>query len=574
MSDVVSNMPAGTPTQQDLVDWLVPLYGDGPAHECVEAAQDAARRHGLPRRVSLAVDASLNLMITYPDIVQRPGEAPLATLRQFVADHLADAVSAIHILPFYPASSDGGFSVMDYRAVDTDYGQWADIKALSNDKPLMFDLILNHASRRGVWFAHYLANADPGRDYFIEMDPKTDLRSVTRPRSTPLLAEVATARGPRHLWATFSDDQIDLDFSNPQVLREFIDIIFEYIARGAALVRLDAVGFLWKEIGTSCIHLPQTHRVIKFLRALIDRYAPGALLITETNVPHAENISYLTDGDEAHVAYQFVLPPLIAHTLLGGDARRLSAWAASLPPLPAGCHFLNFTASHDGIGVRAVESILDTDELTTLVETTRARGGFISTRSMSDGSTQPYELNISYYDLLAAPETRDTPTHIDRFVVSQAIAMALAGIPALYFHSLVATHNDRGGVEATGLSRAINRRRYDAGELDRTLANDSAPATVLARLKHLLVVRARQPAFHPDAAQTVVDLGAGLFALQRKASRQTLLAIHNVTDQTIDIATHHLPKAANWHNVVTDTEIDGGRRMLRLAAYEVAWISD
>ena len=139
----------------------------------------------------------------------------------------------------------------------------------------------------------------------------------------------------------------------------------------------------------------------------------------------------------------------------------------------------------------------------------------------------------------AAPEARDTPAHIDRFVVSQAITMALAGIPALYFHSLVATHNDRGGVEATGMSRAINRRRYDAGELDRTLAQDSAPATVLARLKHLLVVRAAQPAFHPDADQTVVDLGPGLFALERKASGQTLLAIHNVSDTAIDIPTHH-----------------------------------
>ena len=573
MSDVISNRPAATPTQQDLVEWLVPLYGDGPARECVEAAQDAARRHGLPRTVSLGVDASLNLMITYPDIVQRPGEAPLATLRHFVADHLADAISAVHILPFYPASSDGGFSVKDYRAVNADYGSWADINDLSDDKPLMFDLILNHASRRGVWFAHYLANADPGRDYFIEMDPKTDLRSVTRPRPTPLLTEVATARGPRHLWTTFSDDQIDLDFSNPQVLREFIDIILEYIARGAALVRLDAVGFLWKEVGTSCIHLPQTHRVIKFLRALIDRYAPGALLITETNVPHAENISYLTDGDEAHVAYQFVLPPLVAHTLLDGDARQLSAWAASLPPLPAGCHFLNFTASHDGIGVRSVESILDEEELTALVESTRARGGFVSTRSMSDGSTRPYELNISYYDLLAAPEARDTPAHIDRFVVSQAIAMALAGIPALYFHSLVATHNDRGGVEATGMSRAINRRRYDAGELDRTLAHDSAPATVLARLKHLLMVRAAQPAFHPDADQSVVDLGPGLFALERKASGQALLAIHNVSDTAIDIPTHHLPDATTWHNVVTGAEIEDGRPMLTLTAYEVAWIS-
>ena len=569
MSQVVSTPPS----LAALTEWLVPLYGEAAAQACIQAAEDAARRHSLPRRVDLAVDASLNLMITYPDIVQHPGEAPLATLQRFIDTYLADAVSAVHILPFYPASSDGGFSVMDYRTVAPDYGDWDDIARLADDMPLMFDLILNHASRRGLWFAHYLADADPGRDYFIEMDPTTDLRSVIRPRATPLLTEVATARGPKHLWATFSDDQIDLDFTNPQVLSEFIDIILEYVARGAALVRLDAVGFLWKELGTSCIHRPETHRIIKFLRALIDRYAPGALLITETNVPHAENISYLTDGDEAHVAYQFVLPPLIAHTLLTGDARRLSTWAASLPALPAGCHFLNFTASHDGIGVRSVESILDEDELDALVATTRARGGFVSTRAMSDGSTRPYELNISYYDLMAEPATRGSTAHIERFIVSQAITLALAGIPALYFHSLMATPNDLHGVEATGISRAINRRRYDAAELGRSLERDTPAATVMARLKQLLALRAKQPAFHPDAAQTIIDVGPGVFAVQRRAEAQTLLALHNVTDEPITIAAAGLLDQAHRRNILDDSPLEAGQD-ITLAAYEVAWISD
>ncbi|RJS92865.1 sugar phosphorylase [Salinisphaera sp. Q1T1-3] len=574
MSEAIASSSSHDAVRQSLVEWLVPLYGDAPARECIDATIDAAQRHGLPREIDLAVDQSLNVMITYPDIVQRPGEPPLATLRDFIAQNLGEAITAVHILPFYPASSDGGFSVMDYRAVNGDYGDWDDIAALANDKPLMFDLILNHASRKGIWFAHYLADADPGRDYFIEVDPKTDLRSVVRPRPTPLLAEVPTARGTKYLWATFSEDQIDLDFANPKVMAEFIDIIFEYVARGARLIRLDAVGFLWKEIGTSCMHLWQTHHVIKFFRALLGHYAPGVQLITETNVPHAENISYLTDGDEAHVAYQFVLPPLVAHTLLTGDGSRLTEWAASLPPLPAGCHFLNFTASHDGIGVRSVESILDEAELAGLVATTRERGGFVSTRAMGDGSTRPYELNITYYDLLAAPDERDSGTHIDRFVLSQAIAMALAGIPALYFHSLVATHNDHDGVEATGASRSINRRRYDAGELNYQLSQESAAAEVLRRLKRLLVVRARQPAFHPDAPQSIVDLGPSLFAVQRHCDGQTLLALHNLTDRPVKVPGHVLPEARVRKNVAAATEISGAQRSISLAPYEVAWISD
>ncbi|MGB7756336.1 MAG: alpha-amylase family glycosyl hydrolase, partial [Salinisphaera sp.] len=333
MTDRARGATPDEATQEIFIEWLAPLYGDGPARDCIESMAESARRHDLPRGTDMAVDQSLNLMITYPDIVQHPGEAPLATLRDFIAQNLGDAITAVHILPFFPHSSDEGFSVMNYREVNPDFGSWGDIQALADDKPLMFDLVLNHASRKGVWFAHYLADADPGRDYFIEVDPSTDLRSVVRPRATPLLAEVVTARGTKHLWATFSDDQIDLNFANPKVMNEFIDIIFEYVARGARLLRLDAVAFLWKEIGTPCIHLWQTHRVIKFMRAVLEYYAPGLQLITETNVPHAENISYLTDGDEAHVAYQFVLPPLTAYTLLTGDATRLTEWASGLPPL-------------------------------------------------------------------------------------------------------------------------------------------------------------------------------------------------------------------------------------------------
>ncbi|MDA3919654.1 MAG: alpha-amylase family glycosyl hydrolase [Salinisphaera sp.] len=558
----------------DLVEWLIPLYGPAAAEQCIEAASQAARRHGLPQPTDMPVDQAFNLMITYPDIIQRPGEAPLATLRDFIARNLGDAIAAVHLLPFYPHSSDEGFSVMDYRQVNPDFGDWDDIAALARDKPLMFDLVLNHASRKGLWFAHYLADADPGRDYFIETDPKTDLRAVVRPRATPLLAEVVTARGTKHLWATFSDDQIDLNFANPAVLSEFVDIVFEYVARGARLLRLDAVAFLWKEIGTPCIHLWQTHQVIKFMRALLERYAPGLQLITETNVPHAENISYLTDGNEAHVAYQFVLPPLVAHTLLHADATRLNGWAVSLPALPPGCHFLNFTASHDGIGLRSVESILDDDELATLVETTRERGGFVSTRGMPDGSTRPYELNVSYYDLLGEPGAIDSQTHIDRFVVSQAISMALAGIPALYFHSLVATHNDMDGVENSGHSRSINRRRYDASELGYQLSIESHHAKVLSRLKRLLAVRARQPAFHPDAAQQIVDLGPSLFAVQRTCKEQTLLAVHNVSAKSVKVPGNMLPEARVRRNVTAATEISGAQRSITIAPYEIAWISD
>lgn len=557
----------------DLSRHLVPLYGEAAARQLVESAGTLAQRHGLkPHRAPADIrpDQRFCLLITYGDTIQRPAEAPLRTLRDFLLKRLGGTLTAVHVLPFYPHSSDDGFSVMDYRAVDRHLGGWADIEALGEDYALMFDVVLNHVSRKSLWFANYLADTDPGRGYFIEMDPAADLRQVVRPRSTPLLTEVPTPRGTRHLWTTFSEDQIDLDFSNPGVLAEFIDIIFGYVARGARLLRLDAVAFLWKDPATACIHLPQTHALIKFLHRLLAVYAPGVMLVTETNVPHAENISYLVDGDEAHAAYQFALPPLVLHTLLSGNAARLRDWARDLPELPPGCHFLNFTASHDGVGLRAVESILAPPEIQALVDAAHRQGGFVSTRAGSDGLHHPYELNISYFDMLGG--TDDVRIHIARFVCSQAIALALRGLPALYFHSLTASGNDLAGVERSGRYRTINRRKWDSAELEARLDDASSPhARVFTALRSLLSVRAGQPAFHPDGGQAILDLGERFFALRRSApgGGQEVLCISNVTGEPQTLGSETIPFRGR-RDLISGRETGNDPA---LAPYQTLWFS-
>jgi len=118
------------------------------------------------------------------------------------------------------------------------------------------------------------------------------------------------------------------------------------------IARLDAVAFLWKELGTNCLHLPETHELVKLFRDVCEIVAPRAIILTETNVPHAENVSYFGQGDEAHMVYQFSLPPLLLHAFITGNGQYLTHWASGLEPPPAGCTFFNFTASHDGVGVR------------------------------------------------------------------------------------------------------------------------------------------------------------------------------------------------------------------------------
>ena len=485
-------------------------------------------------------------VICYGDSILDEGTPPLAVLDTFLQSYLGDAISGVHVLPFFPWSSDDGFSVIHYREVNSELGEWAHIQTLASHYDLMADLVLNHVSRESLWFVDYLTGSLPGRDYFIEVDPDTDVSQVTRPRSSPLLVPISTRRGTRHVWATFSEDQIDLNFENPDVLLEFVGILLFYLQQGVRIIRLDAVAFLWKRLGTSCIHLPETHTVVRLLRAIVDEIAPGTLLITETNVPHAENISYfglerLAKGapDEAHMVYQFALPPLLLHTLTRGEATTLQTWLNSLPVLPEQCTYLNFTASHDGIGVRPLEGLLPDHERDALLELMHRFGGFVSMRSNPDGSDTPYEINITWFEAMCGTRRGPDPWQIARFLCSQAIMLSLQGIPALYIHTLTGTLNDVEGVERSGRLRSINRRRWQLDELALLLESPSTPThDVFHALHRLLEQRRQEPCFHPNAPQRVIDTPPELLAIERGPLRngRRLLALYNVTDSKFDLA--------------------------------------
>ena len=520
------------------------------------------------------------VLITYADMVCAAGETPLATLRRFLAQRLKESIRVVHLLPFFPSSSDEGFSVIDYREVDPALGNWRDVQAIGEDFDLMFDVVLNHASSQSAWFKQFINGVAPYRDYFIDIDADTDLSAVVRPRTSPLLTPAQTPSGERYVWTTFSADQIDLNFSSQDVLFEFLDILLLYLQNGARIIRLDAIAYLCKQVGTSCINLPQTHEVVKLLRDVLDMLAPDVLLLTETNVPHTQNISYFGDGDEARMVYQFSLPPLLLHALHTGSSRYLSAWAASLQDPPAGCCFLNFSASHDGIGVRPLEGLIADAELQDLVDSIRKRGGHVSSYTRSDGSESPYELNIGWYDALADPEHRDSDEHIARFLCSQALVLALKGIPAVYFHSLTATHNDAAAVQRSGQPRSINRKRWPAGELNSLLDN---PATATSRVFHeytcLLRLRAKHCAFHPDAAQRVLPLEDGLFGIERVSPDDTerLLCINNLTARQQQLNAAQLgpaPAEHEWHDLIEgqnhtiDDDIG-----LTLQPWQTLWLS-
>lgn len=525
------------------------------------------------------------MLITYGDQVREPGVPPLRTLSDFCARHLSGVVSAVHILPFYPYTSDDGFSVVDYRAVNPELGTWGDIEQLRGRFRLMFDAVINHISAQSAWFQGYLRGEAKYRDYFIAVEGDPDLSQVVRPRALPLLTRFDTAQGERAVWTTFSDDQIDLNYANPEVLIEIVDLLLFYARRGADFIRLDAIAYLWKEIGTSCIHLPNTHRVIQLFRAVLDIVAPHVRLITETNVPHADNVAYFGDGtNEAQLVYNFALPPLTLHTLQTGDARILSQWASGLALPSRQVTFFNFLASHDGIGLNPARGILSNREIDALVERTLAVGGFINYKHNSDGSRSPYEMNVNYFDALGFGAHDEAQT-ADRFIAAHAIMFALIGMPGIYFHSLFGSRGWPEGVRQLGYNRAINRQKLERGVLERELADgNSRRARIFARLAHLLRARAEHPAFHPFGEQRVLDCGPAVFALLRTApddhssrgDRRRVLCLVNASAEA-QLVRVPWRSVLGTNNAVRD--LVGGARLnvhgpsLELGAYDVRWLT-
>jgi len=507
------------------------------------------------------------VLITYGDSIKTDGEAPLQTLNSFLKKHLKEQLSVVHILPFFPYSSDDGFSVIDFREVNPELGEWEDVEALSETFDLMADLVINHASSKGEWFQNFLKQQGKGADFFITEDPGTDLSKVTRPRSTPLLTPYETTKGIKHVWTTFSADQVDLNFSNPAVLIEMMDVLLGYISKGARIIRLDAIAFLWKEIGTTCLHLAKTHEVVKLMRDVSSYIAPQTVILTETNVPNKENLSYFGDNDEAHMVYQFSLPPLLLHALHTGNASYLNTWAKSLPNLVGEQTFFNFTASHDGIGVRPLEGLLPDEEKNTLVGNMQKFGGKVNYKSNPDGSTSPYELNITYFDALKGTAKGEDAFQVERFLASQTVMMSFAGVPAFYIHSFTGTHNYLEGVAETGQNRTINRRKWQFDELDILLTSETNHKKVFDSLRKLISIRKQQKAFHPNAAQEIIEPDAGLFTLKRQSTEQTLLLVANLTDkeQSFNLGEEYAPFS---FDLISQQEITENN----LAPYQCVWL--
>ena len=434
----------------------------------------------------------------------------------------------------------------------------------------MSDLVVNHCSTSHIWFQQFEKDEEPGRRFFVEASPLEDLSEVVRPRTTSLLRPTPTPSGMKHVWCTFGHDQVDLNFKDHDLLVELVKIIRSHLDHGIGVFRLDAVAFVWKEIGTKCINLAQTHELVRLFRTLIEHVKPDAVIITETNIPNQENLSYFGNGNEAHGIYNFSLPPLLLYALTEGNCRCLIQWLMRMPPAQPGTMYFNFIASHDGIGLRPAEGLLSHDEIQTMVDKMLAYGGLVSERALPDGSKRPYEINISLFDALQTEE---------KFLCAHTILLGLEGVPAFYIHSLLGTRNDRDGVIQSGINRRINRRQWKADELNTELDDENSPhANVLKKLLHRIGLRQEQRAFHPNATQFTLHMGDQIFAFWRQSMdrRSSVFCLNNVSDeeQRIPVASINLISTEEWLDLISGDILEDEEGDIILAPYQCVWLAN
>lgn len=527
------------------------------------------------------------VLITYGDLLKGDEASPLATLAKFCDTYLEGTINTLHILPFFPYSSDRGFSIIDFESVDPNLGTWDDIEDIEDRYQLMFDGVINHVSSKSRWFQEFLNQNPDYADFFTvfstkEIISEDHLRLLVRPRTSEVLTPFETLNGRQLVWTTFSPDQVDLNFKNPKVLVKMVEILLTYVRRGADIIRLDAVTYLWDELGTTGVHLKQSHTIIKLFREVLDAVAPHVALLTETNVPHRDNIEYFGNGnDEAQMVYNFALPPLVLFTFYTGNAAKLTKWAQSLENISDTTTYFNFLDSHDGIGVMAVKDILTANEIEQMSYQVLEHGGFISYKKNSDGSESPYELNITWYSAINR-EDKNEPVNLQvkRYLASRAIALIMMGVPGVYLHGLLGSKNDAEAVIAEKETRSINRKVVDKKELIKALENpDTTTFKVSTQFVKMILVRNREKAFHPNATQQVLSISEKLFSVVRISldKQEYILTIINVTNQeqnfSFDLKEINFQNDS-WFELLTKKKktLKKGKLLLTIEPYGIYWL--
>ena len=524
----------------------------------------------------IIISEKTSLIICYGDAVYSNEKSSIKVFQSFFQKNLKKYFDTIHFLPFYPSSSDSGFAVKDHYKIEKRIGNWSDLKRISKYNNIMADIVINHSSARGLWFKNFLKRKKPGKDYFLTVNSKFNTSKVVRPRDHKLLKRIKIFDKSDYLWRTFSPDQIDLNFKNPSVLLRFIKIMIHLINNGITIFRLDAIAYLWKENGTKCINLRQTHEIIKLLRIISNYLNVETVIITETNLPEKENLSYFGNNDEANWIYNFSLPPLLIHALLFENNSYLNKWSKNLPVTKLGNNYLNFIASHDGIGIRPTEGILNNKSLNNFLKRLKKNGSKFSYRKVHNKSKKVYEANITVFDALKKSDYDPKGKFfLERYVAAHAIMISFEGIPAIYFNSLFGKSNDEAKYIITGNNRDVNRYKWNYKNIKRKLSDNKTKQSIFySNITNLLSIRRKQKAFHPNGKRHNINLGSKLFSFKRVSvdKKQSIICITNLSskNQTAKLKKELL----NYRDLLNLKTKFKDKNLLTLKPFQTVWLSN
>ncbi|MCK5211812.1 sugar phosphorylase [Candidatus Parcubacteria bacterium] len=511
------------------------------------------------------------MLICYADHVQESGVKTLQTMRLFLRKYAKGIINRVHFLPFFDHSEfDIGFSVKNYNKVHEDYGDWEDIKKIGEDFSFMFDLVLNHASIQGDIANKQLAGDKNYKDFFLILDEKIDTAKVFRPRTHPLFTEVSTKDGKKYAWTTFSEDQVDWNFKNPKVLIEMIKTLLLYFENGAQAIRLDAVAYIWKKLGTACFDLEECHIVVQIFRDVFRECEPRAWAIAETVLPHEKNIEYLGNGqNESHFVYNFALETLLLHTFLEADTSVANEFFDRISnDFSEETSILNLSVSHDGLHVIPAKGVLNNKQMMAVAKDCEKKGAKVLYRTLEGGKgkTEPYELNISYPSAIEG---------VEKYLASQAIQLALKGVPLIYLNNLIGAENWSEGVKKLGYSRAINRQKFDYKTLVKTLrSKNSRQAKIYTGYKKLLKIRTSEPLFSPSANQNILEIDKRVLAIHRSSRSKNLIALTNVSDNMIELSSVKIKNILDKEkaiNIIDNSKINI-KDKIRLHPYSIMWL--
>ncbi len=523
----------------------------------------------------LTISEKTSLVICYGDNINSNQKNSIQVFQNFFKKNLKKYFNAIHFLPFYPSSSDSGFAVKDHYKIEKRIGSWSDIKKISKSSHVMADIVINHSSARGLWFKNFLKKKRPGKDYFLTVNSKFNTSKVVRPRDHKLLKKIDIFGKSDFLWRTFSADQIDLDFKNPSVLLRFIKIMVHLVSNGVTIFRLDAIAYLWKKNGTNCINLKQTHEIVKLLRLISNLLNVETIIITETNLPEKENLSYFGKNDEANWIYNFSLPPLLIHAFLFENSSYLNKWSKKLPNAKFQNSYLNFIASHDGIGMRPTEGILNERSLNNFLKRLKKNGSKFSYRKVQNKSKKVYEANITVFDALKKSDTDPNGKFfLERYIAAHAIMISFEGIPAIYFNSLFGKANDEAKYVITGNNRDVNRYKWSHKNISKKLSDKTSKQSIFYQnLGRLLEIKRKQKAFNPYAKRLNINLGSKLFCFKRISldKKQIIISITNCS--SVDQYPKLNKKYSKWKNII-NPKINSLNRSFKLKPFETMWLSN